>query len=203
MLNKSSFQGKNVIIFDLDGTIVDLNVNWRELKQLLSERYSEIYNTSCNFNSISGGLSYIVSKDDKEELITFFKIIRKFETKNIDKNTPIEETIYFINHLEEFSINKNVKLAIFSLNTRKTIKKSLKRENILDKFDFIVGREDVRRWKPEPEGLIIIKNYFRVDNEEMIYIGDMKKDLLTGKNANVNSYLVDDLIEFVKKQKKN
>jgi len=202
MLNESSFQEKKVIIFDLDGTIVNLNVNWRELKQTLSERYSKIYDESCQFNSISGGLSYIVSKDDKEELVNFFDLIRKFEVKNIDKNTPIEESIYFINHLQEFGIKKDIKLVIFSLNTRKTIKESLKREKILNKFDFIVGREDVRRWKPEPEGLIKIQNHYDIKADEMIYIGDMKKDLLTGNNAGVDTYLIEDLIEFVNNQEK-
>ncbi|MBD3211062.1 MAG: HAD hydrolase-like protein, partial [Candidatus Lokiarchaeota archaeon] len=154
MLKKSSFKDKKVLVFDLDGTIVKLNVNWKKLKQILSERYSKIYNTSCQFNSISGCLSYVVSKDDKKELGNFFDIIREFEVKNIDNNTPIDESIYFIKHKNEFGIDGGVKLAILSLNSRKTIIESLKKEEILDKFDFIVGREDVRRWKPEPEGLI-------------------------------------------------
>ncbi|MBD3216171.1 MAG: HAD-IA family hydrolase, partial [Candidatus Lokiarchaeota archaeon] len=73
----------------------------------------------------------------------------------------------------------------------------------LDKFDFIVGREDVRRWKPEPEGLIVIKNHYGIENDEMLYIGDMKKDILTGDNAGVDTYLIDDLIEYVKAHKEN
>lgn len=203
MLDNSSFNGKKVIIFDLDGTIVKLKVNWKKLKNLLSKRYSKIYKSSCKFNSISECLSYVVSKDDKEELLNFFDRIREFEVRNVESNIPIEETIYFINHLDEFGIDNQVKLAILSLNTRKTIKESLKKENILEKFDFIIGREDVRRWKPEPEGLILIKNHYEIDNKEMIYIGDMKKDLLTGKNAGVDTYLIDELIQFVNKHKKN
>ncbi|TXT58842.1 MAG: Pyrophosphatase PpaX [Promethearchaeota archaeon] len=203
MLKKSSFKDKKVLVFDLDGTIVKLNVNWKELKQILSERYSNIYNTSCQFNSISGCLSYVVSKDDKKELENFFDIIREFEVKNIDNNTPIEESIYFIKYKNEFGIDDGAKLAILSLNTRKTVIESLKKEKILDKFDFIVGREDVRRWKPEPEGLVIIKNHYGIKSDEMLYIGDMRKDMLTGDNAGVDTYLIDDLIQYVKDHKKN
>jgi phosphoglycolate phosphatase-like HAD superfamily hydrolase len=203
MLKKSSFKDKKVLVFDLDGTIVKLNVNWKELKQILSERYSNIYNTSCQFYSISGCLSYVVSKDDKKELENFFDIIREFEVKNIDNNTPIEESVYFIKNKNEFGIDDVVKLAILSLNTRKTIIESLKKEKILDKFDFIVGREDVRRWKPEPEGLVIIKNHYGIKSDEMLYIGDMRKDMLTGDNAGVDTYLIDDLIQYVKDHKKN
>jgi len=201
ILYESSFQGKKILVFDLDGTIVKLKVNWQELKSILNRRYSKIYNESCEFQSISECLSFIVAKDDNEELHNFFDIIKKFEIKKIENNIPIDQTIELIKNKEEFGIDKDAKLAILSLNSRNTIKNSLEQEDILKNFDFIVGREDVRRWKPEPEGLIIIKNHFKVENDEMLYIGDMKKDLITGKNAGIEAYLIDDLIEFVNKKK--
>jgi hypothetical protein len=37
----------------------------------------------------------------------------------------------------------------------------------------------------------------------MIYFGDLKIDLLAGANAGVESYLIDDLINFVKKFRKS
>ncbi|MFO7797977.1 MAG: HAD family hydrolase [Promethearchaeia archaeon] len=203
ILNKSAFQGKKVIVFDLDGTIVRLDVNWQELKNILSNRYSKIFDESCEFHSISECLSFVVAKDQKEELHNHFKIIREFEIKNIENNIPIPQTIELIKHKKKFGIPEDTKLAILSLNSRNTIKKSLKQEDILKYFDFIVGREDVRRWKPEPEGLIIIKDHFNVETDEMLFIGDMKKDLLTGTNAGVKAYLIDDLIQFVNNQQKD
>jgi phosphoglycolate phosphatase-like HAD superfamily hydrolase len=52
---------KTILIFDLDGTIVDLKVDWDKLKDILNERFSNIYEDSCGFESISACLSYIVS----------------------------------------------------------------------------------------------------------------------------------------------
>ncbi|TFF88487.1 MAG: hypothetical protein EU548_08820 [Promethearchaeota archaeon] len=192
---------KTILIFDLDGTIVDLKVDWDKLKGILNERFSKIYEDSCGFESISACLSYVVSKNDKEELLNFIDIIREFELKKIEEIKVISETVYFINNLDEFGVPKNVKLAILSLNTRDVIKKSLKKANILNKFEILVGREDVRRWKPEPEGLIKIQRYFNANPQEMIYFGDLKKDVITGQNAGISAFLIDEIIDLVRQKK--
>ena len=194
---KISFDGKKVIIFDLDGTVVNLAADWMSLQKTLFDLYKKIYNEECSFDSMSACLSKIVEKNDIHTLEKFFNIIRQFELDNIQENEHIEETIFFINNQRLFGVKNNSKLAIFSLNTRATIIKSLELANILDKFDFFVGREDVRKWKPDPEGLLKIKNRFKVKKEEMIYFGDLEKDILTGKNAGIETYLIYDLINYI------
>ena len=198
MNSKLSIKNKKVIVFDLDGTIVKLAADWRSLKDALTERYSEYFKENCQFRSISVCLSNIVKRNDEEELRRNFEIIRQYELENIKENIPIEESVFFINNLGLFGIQEDTKLAVLSLNTRRTIIESLKLANIYEKIDFIVGREDVRKWKPEPEGLLKIKDYFGVQKEEMVFIGDLDKDLLTGQNAGIDSFLVDELIELVK-----
>ncbi|MFX0073348.1 MAG: HAD family hydrolase, partial [Candidatus Hermodarchaeota archaeon] len=77
----------------------------------------------------------------------------------------------------------------------------LKSINIHDKFDFIVGREDVRKWKPNPEGLLLIQQHYNCKKEEMIYFGDMQKDLQAGQNAGVDTYIIGDLIDLVNEKR--
>ena len=202
-MNKLSFKGKNIIVFDLDGTIVRLSVDWMSLKEKLYNDYKKIYSENCSFESISTCLSKLVEKGDEEVLGNFFEIIRQYELVNIYDNQPIKDTIFFINNLEIFGLDKSVKLAILSLNTRKTIVTSLKLANISYKFDYIIGREDVRNWKPDPEGLLRIQDFYKVKKEEMIYFGDLKKDILTGKSAGIDVFLIEDLINFVNKKKEN
>ena len=197
-----SFKNKKVIIFDLDGTLVDLAVDWQALKNILSERYSKLYKeAACHFESISACLNFIVGRDDENELTNFFDIIRKHELDGIPNSSPIEEAVFFIKNQDQFDINKDQLLAVLSLNTRKCIEKALKLAKIENEFDFIVGREDVRKWKPDPEGLLIIQNHFNLKKEEMIYIGDLPKDLQTGKNAGVEAYLIDEIIKLVKEKR--
>ena len=197
-----SFKGKKVIVFDLDGTIVDLTVDWQQIKRILSERYSKIYEEDCEFEHISACLDHVVEKKDENELENFFKILEDYEMKNINDNKEIDESIFFINNLKLFEIPEDTKLAIFSLNTRKAIISSLNLAKIFDKFDYIIGREDIRKWKPNPDGLLKIKKYFGVKNEDMVYFGDLQKDLQTGKNAGIDSYLISEIIKIVEKKRR-
>ncbi len=190
---------KKLIIFDLDGTLIDLAVDWSALKKKLSMMFSKHYGDDCSFNSISKCLSHIVDKRDEPILKEFFQVIEEYENKEIEKSQPIEESIYFLNHLSEFVENNTVKIAIMSLNTRRTIQNSINLMNLNNKIDFYVGREDVRRWKPNPDGLLKILEHFNINKLDAIYVGDMKKDLIAGEKAGIDSYLIEDLKEIVKK----
>jgi HAD superfamily hydrolase (TIGR01549 family) len=198
-----STKSKKVIVFDLDGTIVRLAADWYSLLIALNARYREKYKEKGRFNRVSALLNEIVARGDEEELQHNFSIIQQYELENITKTEPIKDVIYFIDNLELFGVNSVVKLAIFSLNTRATIIKSLQIAGIVDKFEFYIGREDVRAWKPEPDGLLKILDHFQVLSEDMIYFGDLKIDLLAGANAGVESYFISDLIKLVKKVRMN
>lgn len=65
-------------------------------------------------------------------------------------------------------------------------------EQILNKFyandliDIIVGSEDVKVEKPNPEGLLWAINHLGVKKEEVLYVGDSLVDARTAQNADVN-----------------
>ncbi|TFG19603.1 MAG: HAD family hydrolase [Promethearchaeota archaeon] len=202
MKSKNMVKGKEIIVFDLDGTIVKLKANWHSLKDLLSKRYSEINSESCSFSSISNCLSKIVEKGDTKELKENFKIIRQYELENITETEIIPEIVNFIKNKEKFGISKEVRMVVFSLNTRQTINESLKIAGISKNIDKIIGREDVRNWKPEPDGLIKIMQYYSVSPDKVVFFGDMEKDLKAGEAAKVDSYYVNDLIQFLEKYDK-
>lgn len=200
-MNSISFTEKKIIIFDLDGTIVNLTVDWRALKDNLVKKYREIYKEQCDFERISRCLEKIVEKNGENILENFFGVIRHYELENIRDTQLIEETIFFIKNKGLFGVKNNAKFAILSLNVRDTIIQALELANIRDKIELIIGREDVRKWKPAPEGLIKIQNHFKIKKEEMLYFGDLENDLLTGENAGIDAYLIDDLINLVNKKK--
>ena len=199
----SSLKSKKLIVFDLDGTIVKLAADWHSLLKVLNTRYSKKYKEQGHFSSMSGLLNEIVARGDEEELRHNFSIIQQYELEKITKNEPIKEVIYFINNKELFGVNSAVKLAVFSLNTKATIITSLQLARVAKKFEFFIGREDVRAWKPDAEGLLKIRDHFQVLNEDMIYFGDLNKDLLAGANAGVESFFISDLIKLVKKVRMN
>ena len=201
MKQKSMFKDKKLIVFDLDGTIVRLKAKWHALKDVLSQRYVERNEETCEFSSISECLSNIVKKGDEQELQENFKIIRQYELENITETEIIPEVVGFIKNKEKFGISNKVKIAVLSLNTRQTIRESLEIAGISDNVEKFIGREDVRGWKPEPEGLIKLMKHFSVSSDNVIFFGDMDKDLQAGEAADVDSYCVDNLIEYVRNYK--
>jgi len=201
MEKKFRFERRKAIVFDLDGTIVKLNVNWRELKNLLSQRFYDLYGIHYEFRSITECLMKVLEKEDEKEFANLLNIIEQFELKNIKKGAYLEDTLFFINNLELFSISEGTKLAVLSLNMRKTIMETLKNANLCKKIDYIVGREDLRRWKPKPDGLLKVQEHFNLKSEDLIYFGDLQKDLDTGKNAGIDAFFIDDLIQHVNEKR--
>ena len=202
MTNNISFENKRLIVFDLDGTIVHLDTDWQHLKILLSKRYAKLYEgEKCEFEHISACLSHVVKKNDEYELNNFFDMILDYEMKNIRNYKEIEESVFFLNNLELFGVKKETKLAILSLNMRETIMTTLKLTNLTQRFDLIIGREDVRAWKPNPFGLLEIQKQFNVKKKEIIFFGDTESDLKTGNNAGIEVHLVKELINLVKSKK--
>lgn len=192
------FRDKKVIVFDLDGTIVKLHAPWHALKDVLTQRYSNRHEEECDFNSVSACLSEVIKYGDESELLENFEIIQKYELENIKETEAIEEVVYFINNKEKFNIDPDDIFAVFSLNTKRTIMESLDIAGISNKIAFTIGREDVRKWKPDPEGLIRIKEKFNVSTEQMVYFGDMEKDMAAGKAAGVDSFFIDTIIKMVR-----
>ena len=201
MENKFCFERRKAIVFDLDGTIVKLNVNWRELKNLLSRRFYDLYGVHYEFRSITECLMKVLEKEDEKEFANLLNIIERFELKNIAKGAYLEETLFFINNLEFFNVREGTKIAVLSLNMRKTIIESLKNANLCEKIDYIVGREDLKRWKPNPDGLLKVQEYFNLERKDLIYFGDLQKDLNTGKNAGIDTFFIDELIDLVKEKR--
>ena len=141
---KFYFERRKAIVFDLDGTIVNLNVNWKKLKNILSRRFTTLYGITHKFHTITEYLDKVLEQEDEIEFVNFLNIIEQFELKNIVKSKYLKETLFFINNLESFKVQEGTILAVLSLNMRKTIIESLKNANIYEKFEFMVIRCSAR-----------------------------------------------------------
>lgn len=187
------------IIFDFDGTIVKLHVDWDKLRKALSDKYFADFEEEESFERISAGLKKIVKTNEPDLIQSYIRTIEDFERKNVKDCTFLEDTVYFIENFLQFGLEADIKFAIFSLNFRSTIFSVLNQRDLLGNFQFIVGREDVVEWKPDPEGLFKILKKFEISSEQAIFIGDSEWDIEAGENAKMKAYYIDDFLEAVKK----
>lgn len=76
-------------------------------------------------------------------------------------------------------------LGIVSTKRRSTIEETLMETELDDFFDVIIGYEDVKQLKPDPEGLLKAVEELGGMINDSIYIGDSLIDIQTAKSAGI------------------
>lgn len=172
------------IIFDLDGTLIDLNVDWKKLKDDLSVFCFKIKGEKINFTPLDKKLIFVKKKYGKSFYLKLLNIIYKYESKwsKYKINKPL---IDYINN----PVNKNQKLAIYSMNTEKCINdiiiKYLKR-----KPNITISKNNCLEPKPTKKDILKIIETWKLKKNEIIFVGDSKNDYDSGKKSNIKTKII-------------
>ena len=76
--------------------------------------------------------------------------------------------------------------ALFSMNSKEAVIQALNKFHIADEFNIIIAREDVKKPKPDIEGLqLIYDNFSYLSKQEILYVGDRAIDLIAGKQFGI------------------
>ena len=70
-------------------------------------------------------------------------------------------------------------------NRAKSLAPVLRHQGLEGLFDLVVSGLDVRKPKPDPEGLLMVMNHFSSSPASMLYVGDSEIDQVLCKNAGV------------------
>ena len=82
--------------------------------------------------------------------------------------------------------NLGIRLGIFSLKYRYRIETVLKREQLTDAFEVIIGFEDVSEQKPNPTGLLVAMERLNCVRQNCLYVGDSVTDAKTAQRADTD-----------------
>ena len=85
-------------------------------------------------------------------------------------------------------LSKKYTLAVLSSSTKTSVENSL--GELSRYFSFIIGSEEVKSLKPNPEGVLLALKLSDTPANEALMIGDMNVDFLAGKNAGIKTGLV-------------
>lgn len=159
------------IIFDMDGTIVDSKLDFKQIKEEIKMPIDQ------------GILEYIENLKDESEIIRANEIVHKHELKGANESEIMRDFLLFYKKLK----SKKIPIALLTRNSKVVTKITLNKHNL--EFDVVLTR-DCAKAKPDPDGLYIICNQFNIKPSDALYIGDYLYDLQTAKNAGMDSGLI-------------
>lgn len=162
-----------LIILDFDGTLAYLPVDWSKLKLDLSTAFHFV-----SFKSLTTGINQLKAMHDAKHTSQCYAIISQHEQKDLSLLTVNQKAIQFI-----MSNQYTYPFAICSSNLRGTIDKSLEHIGLQSHIDMVVGNEDVKQLKPDPEGLLKICSRFNTPPQDTLFIGDHVNDAAAAKRA--------------------
>jgi HAD superfamily hydrolase (TIGR01549 family) len=100
----------------------------------------------------------------------------------IYKDAPLFDDV--IPSLEKLK-NAGFRLAIVSMASRKEISRMFTRYDISHYFEFVVSRNDVKKSKPDPEGVIKACKALDLPPDMIFMIGDLPFDVMAAESAGV------------------
>jgi len=84
----------------------------------------------------------------------------------------------------------DIKLTIATGNERSFLDRTLNYLNLNGLFDLTICAQDVENSKPAPDMVLKAVEFFQVDKEEALFVGDAESDILAAKGAGVTSVAV-------------
>ncbi|UCC57874.1 MAG: HAD family hydrolase [Candidatus Bathyarchaeum sp.] len=173
------------VIFDLDGTLTEFNLNIRacriEVINLLTKQglpRSLFSLKESAFDMLVKVKKYLRAKGvGKQEFVKFkkmvFSIVESFEleaARTTKMFAGIPETLQKLRTMK-------LKLALCTISGEKATGYLLRRFHLEQFFDAVITREAVLEVKPHPAHLEAVLNALRVRSQEAVVVGDSVRDV--------------------------
>ena len=177
---------KGLIIFDFDGTLGDTRRNIVTTMQMtiaelhLPNRSEE--ECAATIGLPLAGCFRTLFPDIEDELISrCAETYRRFFNENLKTIHPeafpaVVETLSILHQ-------KGFVLTIASSRSRNSLMELTRNLGIADYISYILGADDVKEAKPNPEPVLKTLADMHFDANETLVVGDMPVDILMGINA--------------------
>lgn len=178
---------KKLIVFDLDGTLIDSkHLVIKILNSLREEKGLNKLNPDKILSTLSlGGISMIKKTLETSENETE-KFLQKFRTIYSKTKTPISLIYNNVPETLTYLKNKQYLIAICSNKPINLISNTLRDTNLDHFFNFIVGEDQKSLPKPNPERILKCIKFFNLKKSDVVFIGDSKVDQLAAQNSKVD-----------------
>ncbi|MDP6178755.1 MAG: HAD family hydrolase, partial [Desulfatiglandales bacterium] len=179
------------VIFDNDGTLVDLNIDFIVIRQRVAEfltgyniepsRLKELY-----ILEMIDEATDLISKQDPSEGQFFYHKSLELVTEHEIRAAKKGEILPGVTHMLEIMGKRGVKVGIITRNCSEAVK--IVFPHIESLCDVFIPRDSVTRVKPHPEHLGLALQKLAVNNPaHCLMVGDHVLDIEAGKRMNMKT----------------
>jgi phosphoglycolate phosphatase len=161
----------DAVVYDLDGTLARLDVDWEQAERDVAARLREANVDPENYDT--WGL--LDAAEDAGIGDAVHGIIADHERDGATR----AERLPCADELADL----DVPLGVCSLNCEDACRTALERHDILDAFDVVAGRDTVPARKPDPVALTWVLERLDVAPEDALFVGDSPSDEVTANRA--------------------
>jgi len=161
------------VVYDLDGTLVRLAVDWSAVGEALRDRFAEAGLAADGWNVWE---CYERAREHGLE-----SAMNALLTEHELAGTEAAERLPGADSLERLDRPAGV----CSLNAEAACRAALERHELATAVDVIVGRDTVEPVKPDPAPLLAAIDALDVAPADAVFIGNREKDAETARRAGV------------------
>lgn len=175
-----------IILFDLDGTLID---STDAILESFHNSFDVYGRTHPSNNEIKALIGYPLDVMYKELGIEEDKVWDFVDTYKEHYRVISTQKTYLLSNAKEAVLLANdfAEIGIVTTKTGMYSQVLMEHFGIMEYFKVLIGREHVQNPKPHEEPILKALESFEVADKEIWMIGDTKLDLISATNAGVNS----------------
>lgn len=164
-------EGREAVIYDLDGTLVSLDVDWSRVRKEISE----VMGREIPSDIVWGVLDLADKEGVGDEVRN---IISSHEVRGAKTSTKLPTA--------DLLSNEERKVGICSLNCEEACLIALKTHGLTDFVDVVIGRDTVSTRKPDPLPLLEVVDRLGVACDKVIFVGDSVLDEEAARRSGIS-----------------
>lgn len=176
--------GYDAVVWDLDGTLVDLVVDWAAVTHDVALVFEE-----AGIDATDDNLWDLLERADESGLRDDVEtVIGGHEHRGAERSNRLPHA----DVVGEFAVE-----GVCSLNCERACRTALEVHDLTAHVDAVVGRDTLSTYKPDPEPLWETISRMGVDRDETVFIGDSVRDEEAAERADIAFRYVEDVLGLV------
>jgi haloacid dehalogenase superfamily, subfamily IA, variant 1 with third motif having Dx(3-4)D or Dx(3-4)E len=168
----------DAVVYDLDGTLVRLAVDWSAVRR---DTVTAVRETG---RSAERGLWDLLDRSHSEGFADIVEpVIAEHECRGAQAADRLPTAA---------ELPRAVPVGVCSLNSEAACRLALRRHGLASHVDTVVGRDTVDAYKPDPEPLLSVVRDLSATPGQTLFIGDSERDQRTAERAGVAFEYVED-----------